>query len=256
VSHRIVRMVAVAGLLSVHLPLVLLMAWSFNASRSGARWEGLTLEWYRRLFARHDLWIALRTSLVVGFVATAFATATGTMAALALARGRWRGRRTVEQSLLIPMVTPEIVAGISLLILFTGMGLRLGLLTVIIAHATFCLPFVVVVLLARLRGMDQSLEQAALALGADELAAFRRVTLPLLAPGIVAAALLAFTLSFDDFLITFFTTGPGTTTLPLVVYGMVRRTVEPTINALSALLVVGTTLLLLVTPRRAVTGAA
>jgi spermidine/putrescine transport system permease protein len=120
---------------------------------------------------------------------------------------------------------------------------------VIVAHTTFCLPFTILVLLARLRGMDQSLEDAALTLGADELTAFRRVTIPQLWPGIVAAALLAFTLSFDDFVITFFTAGPGTSTLPLVIYGMVRRTVEPSVNALSTLMVIGTTVLLFIAQR-------
>jgi spermidine/putrescine transport system permease protein len=152
----------------------------------------------------------------------------------------------LEASLAVPIVTPEIVAGISLLILVTGLGMPLGLVTVIIAHTTFSLPFTTLVVLARLRGMDRSLEEAALTLGADELTAFRRVTLPLLMPGMVGAALLAFTLSFDDFVITFFTAGPGTTTLPLVVYSMVRRTVEPSVNALSTLLLVGTTLLLVI----------
>ena len=150
---------------------------------------------------------------------------------------------------MLPIVTPEVVAGISMLILFSAAGIHLGLLTVIIAHITFSLPFTILVVLARLRGMDRSLEEAALTLGADELTAFRRVTVPLLMPGIIGAALLAFTLSFDDFVITFFTAGPGTSTLPLVIYGMVRRTVEPSVNALSALLVVGTTLLLVVAQR-------
>ena len=157
--------------------------------------------------------------------------------------------RAAESLLTLPIVTPEVVAGISLLVLFAGAGVSLGLGTVIIAHATFCLPFTILVISARLRGMDRSLEEAALLLGADEITAFRRVTLPQLTPGILAAALLAFTLSFDDFVITFFTAGPGTSTLPLVIYGMVRRTVEPTVNALSTLLVVGTTVLLLVAAR-------
>ncbi len=141
------------------------------------------------------------------------------------------------------------IAGISLLILFSVAGIHLGLDSVIVAHTTFCIPFTILVVTARLRGMDHSLEDAALTLGADELTAFRRVTIPQLMPGIVAAALLAFTLSFDDFIITFFTAGPGTSTLPLVIYGMVRRTVEPTVNALSALMVIGTTLLLIAAQR-------
>ncbi len=254
-SRRLVTLVAVLGLFAMHLPVLLLVAWSFNASRTGARWDGFTLSWYARLFERPDLLPALWTSLVVGGVSTLLATAMGTGAALALARGRFRGRRVLEASLAVPIVTPEIVAGISLLILVTGLGMPLGLVTVIIAHTTFSLPFTTLVVLARLRGMDRSLEEAALTLGADELTAFRRVTLPLLMPGMVGAALLAFTLSFDDFVITFFTAGPGTTTLPLVVYSMVRRTVEPSVNALSTLLLVGTTLLLVIAASAADVGA-
>ena len=248
-TRRIVAVLAILGYISLHLPLLLLMLGSVNVSRSGARWDGFTLEWYRRLLHRHDLLVALRTSLIVGVVATIVATGLGTLAALALGRNRWRITGAVEALLLVPIVTPEVIAGISLLILFSAVGMHLGLLTVIIAHVTFCLPFTILVVMARLRGMDRSLEDAALALGADEFTTFRRVTVPLLMPGIIAAALLAFTLSLDDFIITFFTAGPGTSTLPLVIYGMVRRTVEPTVNALSALLVIGTTVLLLVAQR-------
>lgn len=248
-SRRLVGAVAGLGLFAMHLPLLLLIAWSFNASRTGARWDGFTIGWYARLLERPDLLRALWTSLVVGTISTLLATALGTGAALALARGRFRGRALLEALLAVPIVTPEIVAGISLLILVTGLGLPLGLLTVIIAHTTFSLPFTTLVVLARLRGMDTALEEAALTLGADEWTAFRRVTLPLLMPGVIGAALLAFTLSFDDFVITFFTAGPGTTTLPLMVYSMVRRTVEPSVNAISTLLVVGTTVMLVIAAR-------
>lgn len=243
-KRRLVPAIALAGYLALHLPLLLLVLWSFNASRSGARWDGFSLIWYRRLLERDDLMHALRTSLVVGVSATLLATALGTLAALALARGRLRRAALLEASLSLSIVTPEVIAGISLLILFGALGLPLGYLSLIVAHTAFALPFTILVVLARLRGMDATLEEAALTLGADELTAFRRVTVPLLLPGIVGAALLAFTLSFDDFVITFFTAGPGTTTLPLLVYGMVRRTVEPSVNALSAILVVVTTLLL------------
>lgn len=248
-TRRLVPILALTGYVALHLPLLLLVAWSFNASRTGARWDGFTLAWYARLAERPDLWEALRTSLVVGLTATALATGLGTLAALGLARGRSKALRAFESLLLLPIVTPEVVAGISLLVLFAGLGVSLGLASVIIAHTAFCLPFTILVVGARLRGMDRSMEEAALLLGADELTTFRRVTLPLMAPGIVAAALLAFTLSFDDFVITFFTAGPGTSTLPLVIYGMVRRTVEPTVNALSTLLVVGTTVMLVVAAR-------
>lgn len=225
----------------LHLPVLVLVAYSFNASRYAAGWSGFTLHWYARLLERPDILRALRLSLLVATVSTLAATALGTLVALALARRPFRGQRLVEGGLYLPIVTPEIVAGIALLILFAALRIPLGVGTVLVAHTAFSLPFVAVVVLARLRGMDRSLEEAALVLGADEVTAFRRVTLPLLAPGILAGALLAFTLSLDDFVITFFVAGPGSTTLPVLVYSMVRRGIEPTINAVSAVLVLLTT---------------
>jgi spermidine/putrescine transport system permease protein len=236
-------LVAVVGgiFFLLHLPVLVLVLYSFNASRYAAGWTGFTLHWYARLLERPDILRALRLSLIVATVSTVVATALGTLVAVALARRPFRGQRLVEGGLYLPIVTPEIVAGIALLILFAALRVPLGVGTVLVAHTAFSLPFVAVVVLARLRGMDRSLEEAALVLGADEATAFRRVTLPLLAPGILAGALLAFTLSLDDFVITFFVAGPGSTTLPVLVYSMVRRGIEPTINAVSAVLVLLTT---------------
>jgi spermidine/putrescine transport system permease protein len=234
--------VAAAGVyLFLHLPLAVLVAFSFNSSRFSADWTGFSLRWYRGLLERSDLLYALELSLVVGVVATAASVLLGTLLAVGLARHRLRGRRALEALLYLPIVTPEIVAGISLLVLFVLIRLPLGVTTVVLAHIAFCLPFVVVVMLARLEGMDRSLEEAALMLGADEISAFRRVTLPRLWPGMLAAGLLSFTISFDDFVITSFVAGPGSSTLPLVVYSMVRRTVEPTVNAISTVVLVLTT---------------
>ena len=231
--------------LLLHLPVLVLVAFSFNASRYSLAWTGLTLDWYRALAARPEIIAGLRTSLIVGTVSTLVATALGTLLALGLHRlGAGRRRRLVEAGLDLPVVTPEIVAGISLLALFAAVRWPLGLLTVMVAHVTFSVPFVTVVVLARAHGMDRALEEAAMTLGATPRVTFWRVTLPQLLPGIVAGALLAFTLSFDDFVITFFTAGPGSTTLPLVVYGMVRKAVEPTINAVSTIVLAVTTLAL------------
>ena len=237
----LVAVVATVVLL-LHLPVLVLVLYSFNASRYAADWTGFTLHWYARLLQRPDILRALRLSLTVAAVSTVVATALGTLLALGLARRPFRGQRLVESGLYLPIVTPEVVAGIALLILFAALRVPLGVSTVIVAHVAFSTPFVAVVVLARLRGMDRALEEAALVLGADEATAFRRVTLPLLAPGILAGALLAFTLSLDDFVITFFVAGPGSTTLPVLVYSMVRRGIEPTINAVSAVLVVLTTI--------------
>jgi spermidine/putrescine transport system permease protein len=232
--------------IALHLPVLVLVVFSFNASRYSVAWTGFTFDWYRLLLERPDILQGLRASLLIGVVATIVSTFFGTLLALGLHRlGAGPARRNVEAALYLPIVTPEIVAGISLLAIFALVGIPLGLTTVAIAHITFCVPFVTIVVLARAAGMDQSLEEAALTLGATPSVTFWRVTVPQLLPGIVAGALLAFTLSFDDFLITFFTAGPGATTLPLVVYGMVRKAVEPTINAVSTVVLVVTTLALL-----------
>jgi len=228
----------------LHAPVAALVVFSFNASKFSVSWTGFTLEWYRRLFAREDVLQGLLRSLLVGTVATVLATLLGTLLALALGRHRFPGKRAAESALYLPLVTPEIVMGISLLSLFVLAGMPLGLTSIAIAHIAFCISFVAVVVGARLRGMDQHLEEAAMILGADEWSAFWRVTVPGLWPGILAGALLAFTMSFDDYVITSFVSGSGSSTLPVVVYGMVRRNIEPTINAVSALILGVTSILL------------
>jgi spermidine/putrescine transport system permease protein len=243
-------MAAAAGVyLFLHLPMLVLMVFSFNASRFGVSWTGFTLDWYRRLLERDDILIGLRRSVVVGLVTALVASVLGSLIAVALGRRRFRGRRAVEAFLYLPIVTPEIVVGISLLMLFAFAGVPLGLATITVAHIAFGVAFVAVVVRARLEGMDGSLEEAALTLGADEVTAFRTVTLPLLAPGIVAGALLAFTLSFDDYVITSFVAGAGSSTLPLVVYSMVRRGIEPSVNAISTIVIVVTAVLLWIADR-------
>ena len=184
---------------------------------------------------------AVFLQLVPIILPVAIATALGTLIALAIARHDFPGRRLYQGLLYLPVVTPEIVVGISLLVLFAAAGVRLGLGTITVAHVAFNISFVAVVVLARLHGMGRELEEAAMDLGADELTTFFRVTLPQILPGVVAGALLAFTMSFDDFVITFFVAGVGSTTLPLLVYSMVRRGVEPTINAISTVILLVTT---------------
>jgi spermidine/putrescine transport system permease protein len=240
-----------AGLvyLFLHLPILVLMVFSFNSSKFSVDWKGFTLQWYHRLLERPDILRGLRVSLIVGVAATIIAALLGTLIALALARHRFRGRRAFEGFLYIPIVTPEIVVGISLLILFALIKFPLGITTITIAHVAFCISFVVVVVLARLEGMDQNLEEAALILGADEITTFWKVTVPQLWPGILAGALLAFTMSFDDFVITSFVSGSGSSTLPIVVYGMVRKNVEPSINAISTIILLVTSVLIYVADR-------
>jgi spermidine/putrescine transport system permease protein len=225
------------------------VAFSFNDSKFSASWVGFTLDWYYRLLERPDIMRGLKASLIVGGVSTVVSAVLGTLVALALARHRFRGRTALEGFLYVPIVTPEIVVGISLLILFALVKIPLGLTTIIIAHVAFCLSFVVIVVLARLEGMDQNLEEAAMILGADEITTFWKVTVPQLWPGILAGALLAFTMSFDDFVITSFVS--GSSTLPIVVYGMVRRNIEPSINAISTIILLVTTALIYLADRLA-----
>ena len=243
-------LVVTAGVyLLLHLPVLVLVAFSFNASRYGVSWTGFTLEWYRRLAEREELWRGLTASLIVGVASTLIATVLGTLLALALWRHRPRRARLLEGLLYLPLVTPEIIVGISLLVLFAGVGIPLGLGSITIAHVAFNIGFVAVVVRARLSGMDRSLEEAALLLGADELTAFRTVTVPQLWPGILAGALLAFIMSFDDYVITSLVAGAGSSTLPIVVYGMVRRTIEPSVNAISTIILLGTSVLIWVAVR-------
>jgi spermidine/putrescine transport system permease protein len=240
-TPRSILFVTVLVYLFLHLPLLVLVAFSFNDSKFSVDWQGFTLAWYQRLLERSDIVRGLKASLIVGVASTVISAILGTLLALALARHRFRGRTALEGFLYVPIVTPEIVVGISLLILFALFKIPLGLTTITIAHVAFSVSFVVIVVLARLEGMDGTLEEAAMILGADEVTTFWKVTVPQLWPGILSGALLAFTMSFDDFVITSFVSGSGSSTLPIVVYGMVRRNVEPSINAISTIILVVTT---------------
>src|SRR6185295_1898792 len=235
--------------LFLYAPLLVLAAFSFNKGRLTASWEGFTLDWYRKLLDNQQVLSALRNSLLVGFAATAVATVVGTAAALAFHRWRFRRQGELDALVTLPIVVPEIVLASSLLLLFAGVGLRLGLLTVILAHVAFCVSYAVVVVKARLAGFDRSLEEAAIDLGAGPAATFFKVTLPGIAPGVLAAALLCFALSIDDYVITSFVAGVGSTTLPVQIYSMVRSGVSPVINAVSTVLLVATSLLLLAAHR-------
>ncbi len=235
----------------LHLPVLVLVVFSFNDSKFSVDWRGFTLQWYQRLLERPDILRGLKASLIVGGAATVISAVFGTLLALALGRQQFRGRRLLEGFLYVPIVTPEIVTGISLLLLFVLLKFPLGLTTITIAHVAFCISFVVIVVLARIQGMDENLEEAAMILGADEITTFWKVTVPQLWPGILSGALLAFTMSFDDFVITSFVSGPGSSTLPIVVYGMVRKNVEPSINAISTIILAATAILIYLADRLA-----
>jgi spermidine/putrescine transport system permease protein len=222
----------------LHVPLLILAVFSVNKSRFTA-WQGFSLDWYRAMLTDRDLLESAANSLVIAIISTLLATIIGTLAAYAL----WKRSSTwLAGGLYLSLVTPEIVTGVSLLALFQWafryLDLRLGMHTVILAHVSFSVAYVVVVVLARLRGFDASLEEAAQDLGSTEFAAFRLVTLPFLAPAIAAAAMLAFTISIDDYVITSLVPGVDSQTLPMVIYAMARRGVSPVLNAVSTTIVV------------------
>ena len=240
---------AVFAYLFLHLPLIILAAFSFNSSRFTV-WEGFSLQWYRAAFADSQLAEAAWNSLLIGVVATILSTVIGTFCAY----GLWkRSAPVLAGSLYLSLVTPEIVTGVSLLAfyqaIFRFLHMQLGMHTVILAHVAFSIAYVVIVVMARLRTVDAQLEEAALDLGANEWQAFRYVTLRAILPGVVSAALLAFTVSFDDYVITSLVAGVDSETLPMVIYAVARRGVNPMLNAISALIVFGLGALILISER-------
>lgn len=220
-----------------YAPIVVLVVNSFNASRFGGEWKGFTWSWYAKLWAADDVWAALWTSLQIAVLASLASMLLGTLAALALHWFRSRVQHAHRALLTVPLVMPDILMGISLLLFFVALGIETGFFTIWVAHVTFCLSYVTMVVLARLQDFDHTLLDAARDLGASPWQAARRVLLPLLAPGIIAGGLLAFTLSIDDYVITFFVQGAGTTTLPLRIYSMMKVSRNmPVINALSTIM--------------------
>ena len=231
------RGMSAGTLLFLYGPILVILVFSFNASKMSSVWEGGTLYWYRQLAGDYSLWLATRYSLAIGGVSTLVSLVLGIGAAVILERGRITGQPWLEGILLLPLVIPEVMLGVALLLFFVLIEWPLGLATVTIGHCVFNLPLVIMVLRARLRKINPVWEDAARDLGATPWQAFVHVTFPLLRPAIWGAGLMAFTLSLDDFVVTFFTTGPGVTTLPLKVFSMMRTGITPEINALSAVLI-------------------
>ena len=230
--------------LFLYAPILVLVLFSFNSSKSTQVWTGFSTEWYGELIRDQSVLDAFRNSMIVGVTATAIATVIGTLTALALTRHSFRGKTAADSAIYTATVMPEIVVGVSLLALFMAASIPLGIVTIIIAHVAFTISFVTIVVRARLSGMDRSVEEAAQDLGANPVETFLRVTLPLILPGVMAGALLAFTLSFDDFVITFFVSGVGSGTLPLKIYSMIKFGVSPVINAISTVVLIVTMVLI------------
>ncbi len=239
---------AIAAYLFLYLPLVIVVVYSFNDSRLNAEWVGFTWHWYGVLFNDEQMLEAAWNSLVIGVATSLIATVLGTLAGYAMYRYRLR---LLPVLVLTPIAIPEILMGVSLLIFFVMINLTLGMVSIILSHIAFCIGFVAIVVRSRLAGMDESLTEAARDLGATQWEAFRLITLPLIMPGIVAGALMAFTLSIDDFVITFFTAGPDSVTLPLQIYSMIKIAVTPEVNAVSTLLMLLTLVLIVIATRLA-----
>ena len=233
----------------LYLPIAILIVFSFNKERINAIWTGFTFEWYAALTRDSGLIDAVLNSLAVASVSTVIATVLGTLAAFGMARYEFPGKKLFDAVLHMPVVIPDIMMAIGLLSFFVLIRATLGLYSIILAHVTFNIAFVAIVVRARLADCDANLEQAAMDLGATPLRTFRLVTLPLILPGVIAGALMAFTLSWDDFMIAFFTAGVGSTTLPLKVYSMIKFGVSPEVNAISTLTLLFSMTLVLIAQR-------
>ena len=230
-------------LVALYAPIVVMILFSFNESKYSVKWTGFTLEWYRTLLHNEKIHKDLVNTLKISGASTVLATVLGTMAAMA-GRSAFRGKRVYTTLVTLPVMVPDIVLGMAMYSLFHFLDVSLSLATAVAAHTTFNLAYVAVVVSARLQGLDRSIELAAQDLGATPLRAFWKVTLPAILPGVVSGAVLAFTLSFDDFVITYFTTGPGNGTLPMRIYSLVRFAVTPEINAISTVILAASLVLI------------
>ncbi|HGG04446.1 MAG TPA: ABC transporter permease subunit [Aliiroseovarius sp.] len=226
------------GLAFLYLPMVILVIYSFNAGKLVTVWSGFSTKWYGTLFQNEAFLDAAWVTLKVAVISSTLATVLGTMAALVLVRaGRFPGRTLFSGMIYAPLVMPDVITGLSLLLLFIAIGLDRGVMTIVLAHTTFSMCFVSVVVSSRLISFDRSLEEAALDLGCTPFDAFKSVTLPIIAPAVISGWLLAFTLSLDDLVISSFTSGPSSTTLPIKIFSAVRLGVNPEINALSSIMI-------------------
>jgi len=233
----------------LYVPILILIIFSFNDAKIITGWQGFTTKYYEQLWQNRAIKEAFRNTLLIASLSTLISTVIGILTALGLENKKFSGRRGILSILYIPLVIPDILMGVSLALLFNFTKINAGMFTVLIAHITFCISYTVIVIQSRLEGFDHSLVEAAMDLGAKPWQIFARIKLPLMMPGIIASALLAFTLSIDDFIITFFTSGRGFDTLPIYVEGTIRRGTITTINSLSTLMIGFTLLLVVLTGR-------
>jgi len=246
---RFTRIITVLAILFFYLPIAVVVVFSFNSSKS-PEWTGFSLKWYYQLFTSSGhIWRTFLNSVIVGVSASAVSVVIGTLGAISMYLGSKKFKQMMWMTTYIPFTVPDIIIGVSLLIFFTTLHIRLSLFTIFIAHVTFSIPYTMMIVLTRLQDFDKSVIEASYDLGATKLVALRKVIVPIAMPGIIAAFFMAFTLSIDDFVITFFVAGPSSTTLPLQIFSMVRFGISPVINAISTLLLLGTIFMSIVLKR-------
>lgn len=241
---KLLKTITIIGVIFLLLPLVILIIFSFNESRTVTQWTGFSLKWYGKVMTDTSIWLAVRNSLVIAILSTIVSTILATLTAMLLAKYKFRGKQLFHNLMYVPVILPEIIFGVSLLALFMLIKFPLGILSIIIAHITFSFPFATMIILAKVLNLPPSLEEASLDLGAGRWYTFRKVVLPNIMPGVVSGALFAFTLSIDDFVVTFFTAGVGASTLPLKIYSLIKFGITPSVNAISTILIVFTVIIL------------
>ncbi|WP_026884349.1 ABC transporter permease [Clostridium akagii] len=229
----------------LYVPIAIIVIYSFNATKSNVVFSGITFDWYTALFNDDDVITALINSLTIAAISTAISAVIGTVGAIGLQRQKFKGKGAMDLLIYIPIVIPEIIMGISLLVFFSALQMDFGILTLVLAHTTFCIPFVLINVKSRLAGFDMSVEEAAMDLGASKFTVFRTITIPLIFPAIISGAMLAFALSLDDVIINFFVSGPESTTLPIKIFSMLRFGLSPEINALCTIMLLATFVVLI-----------
>lgn len=232
--------------LFLYLPIIVVVVFSFNTSERNITFEGFTLDWYVSVWSNRTLIHAFTNTIWVAFFSTAISVVLGTLCAVGMYKFEFRLKSLLSSTLYIPIVIPELVFGIAMLVFFSSLNLSMNMATLIIAHVTFSMPFVIITVRSRLAGFDHSIEEAAHDLGANEWHTFFRVTLPMIMPGVISGGMLALTMSLDDVVVSYFTAGPNSQTLPLKILGMVKKGISPDVNALSTLMILGSVLILLV----------
>lgn len=233
----------------LYLPIIVVVIFSFNTSKQNIIFEGFTVEWYAKMFENSQLMQSFYNTLIVAAVSTVLSVVLGTLCAVGLQKLESKLKTVISSALYIPIIIPELVFGIAMLVFFSSINIEMSMFTLIVSHVTFSMPFVVITVRSRIAGFDHAIEEAARDLGANEFRTFTKVTLPMIMPGVISGGMLALTMSLDDVVVSYFTAGADSTTLPLKIMSMVKKGVSPDVNALSTLMIVGTLLILVVSTK-------